>query len=1474
MNTIYLFNLFNITQTILNTCEKEMIHWKIQMYVACHKNARLRRIIRDNDNGTGKFKYGPNTQQNYKYSVEIRSLFNGTSKNDSSLYVEGTVGLGFLTPCDGLLTLSDIKLSEIIPKDGSESPEHANSQQFADMLSEYSLRFAFKDGIITELCPREEEQSWVLNFKRGVLSMLHNTMKRLDMDHSVDEEDVRGRCTTYYKVVGAKETSLLIEKRKDLDSCHGRSKLHSILQSTSIPLFQSNVRRENILKSSSECGLSIDHNIYKEITCKDIHVLQPFSNKNTGASTVVVQKLVLLNEELRETISDGIEISRRASLSFDHTVTPKSTHDDLRSSKDLIRQLCKLNGQDVRIELSELFSRFIRSLRLLSYTSISTLYGQARSTCPNGKRNFQDALPYVNTAASVALMKDIILKEPISESTVNEWLASIAFIGSPDADMMKASLQLLRTKTFTPNIALSVSSLTHTYCIQHTNCIDNDSVYSIVQYLESYLQEIIKRNIDRTTYDNIMVTLKALSNIGVISEDFQTELFKVIENSSLDVGIRIGAVETFRRLPCEGTRSYFERIFRNQDEDAEVRILSYLQIMRCPNYLLIRTIRHTLQHEEVNQVGSFIWTHLNNILKSAIPSRVEIQSLLSDRDLVKKFDSDVRKYSHNFEGSMYFDDYNFGGSYESNIIFSTSSYIPRSGMLNLTVDLFGESVNLLEVYGRAEGFEHYLESLFGPKGSSKTVKDNIMDKLRWARSTGENEVIKSQVEALPNVVNTISEPKVALGLKVFGNEINYATFNGEKEIRDAIETLNPVYHLKRILSGKEINYNKAAMFLDSNYVVPSGAGLPLSLNAIGTASINIKLYGSLQAAGFSKDKELELDLTANIQPTVSLDITGEMSVDAFYASTGIKLKTNMYTDSAIKATAKVRGTKLASIKFSLPKQTNEIFAARSELLVKKNDKEEPQSGISAGGSKSRCFFWSAVSRAVGLNLCADYNFVNVVEMENMPHLLLAGPAGFRWYLNKTDPTANVYLFEYKWTKRRDMSVVSLTFDTPGSQMKTLLSANLTIDKHTQNLTMIAQSTEGTVLTRGRYKNTEDEKFIQATLDINNKNHFDASAALTRHKLRNGFSYRPTAYLEITGDRVVTLEGAVDWINKKGISQHSVDLNFHTKRLRSKLFGYISKSDSSFEVNLYNDYKFHRVKEQRIALKFGVANRSRKNIFVIVGFCNLNTTAYPNINFASDATFQKSGGHMDLTVKLLQNPLSEDHPEADFQTLRFNLLYSYKTYSDNKRTVTVIAGVSRKSTNLALKSEFIYETYRHDINLAAVVKYGNNKQVSMTFYWSYPRTTLEQIKAHVNITIPSFTPMVLKVDIEEKTPKDYIVDIKGTWFSGHSMTAVGFYQDKSVGPSSNHHVKLFLKSPNFKEVNTDLQFYRDNDILKVDLKVFHNNNDYQLFFQHQSVSTNETKTLAKIKYKTQLYRFISSIYDAEYKKIHAELKLDQ
>ena len=63
--------------------------------------------------------------------------------------------------------------------------------------------------------------------------------------------------------------------------------------------------------------------------------------------------------------------------------------------------------------------------------------------------------------------------------------------------------------------------------------------------------------------------------------------------------------------------------------------------------------------------------------------------------------------------------YNFIFQIDSNFVWSSRSFIPRSATLNLTMDLFGESMNLFELGGRVEGLEYLLETYFGPSGYFK-----------------------------------------------------------------------------------------------------------------------------------------------------------------------------------------------------------------------------------------------------------------------------------------------------------------------------------------------------------------------------------------------------------------------------------------------------------------------------------------------------------------------------------------------------------------------------------------------------------------------------------------------------------------------------------------------------------------------------------------------------------------------------------
>ena len=192
--------------------------------------------------------------------------------------------------------------------------------------------------------------------------------------------------------------------------------------------------------------------------------------------------------------------------------------------------------------------------------------------------------------------------------------------------------------------------------------------------------------------------------------------------------IRLTALDTIRRIGCsiqQQSSNDFDfkpalfALFSDNNMDSELRIGAYLALINgCPSSSTVNLIKNILITEPVNQVGSFDWMHLTNIQESQSlsPFKQGLKVLIGSEFLQNKWNTDVRKFSRYFETSYFSDELQSGVTTDGQLIFSQNSYLPRSGMLNLTVNLFGENLNLLEVGTRMEGFEGLVESLFGPDG--------------------------------------------------------------------------------------------------------------------------------------------------------------------------------------------------------------------------------------------------------------------------------------------------------------------------------------------------------------------------------------------------------------------------------------------------------------------------------------------------------------------------------------------------------------------------------------------------------------------------------------------------------------------------------------------------------------------------------------------------------------------------------------
>nr|CAD7398659.1 unnamed protein product [Timema cristinae] len=163
-------------------------------------------------------------------------------------------------------------------------------------------------------------------------------------------------------------------------------------------------------------------------------------------------------------------------------------------------------------------------------------------------------------------------------------------------------------------------------------------------------------------------------------------------------------------------------------------------------------------------------------------------------------------------------------------------------------------------------------------------------------------------------------------------------------------------------SREEFNYKKSVLFLDTKYVVPTGSGLPICLNAVGTAAVNLQLAGFLKADNFSQS--FDLDMEAKIRPS-----------------------SIVYCESS---------------EFD--------HAVTSELIVMKGDEEERQTGITQGRLDEHLCSNQTIDQTLGLKFCAHFQFPNASLITNSSTFILNGPTKFAVSLEKADPTAKKTAF--------------------------------------------------------------------------------------------------------------------------------------------------------------------------------------------------------------------------------------------------------------------------------------------------------------------------------------------------------------------------------------------------------------------------------------------------------------------------------
>ncbi|XP_054068030.1 uncharacterized protein LOC128913816 isoform X3 [Rissa tridactyla] len=962
----------------------------------------------------------------YKYSAVTNTFLQGGIYKSSGISLESTVIIEVLGNCQMVLKVQDVQIKKNLAS--TEEPLK-EMDSLREVLEQHPLHFSFHDGKVLKLCPVRNEQTWALNIKRGILSVLQ-TSQASTASAVVEEVDVLGICPTRYQRKGP-----ILMKTRDLNLCSHRYSGFTSVQSVVLPHVPSEQR---ILSSKLECVQSIKDGVLSEAKCTESNLVTLFSQKGNGAKTQTQSSLKLFQVET-ETLDNKVDSEDLyvTSMLYEKEKTEREVTGG--EVTELVWKLCLAHSAS--FETADLFMTLVFELRQLSLEALKAVWQRSSFKCRDNWQPLIDALPSCATEACVILMKEIIASGEVEEDKVEYFFWSFSFIPKPTSGMIESLAPLLKSPGASQSCFLGVTALLHRFCSSYNSCDGVPAVQSVMWTLGKFLGRNCTVQ-DSERLSEVQLVLKAIGNAGLAAASLAPVLSLCASLKSNPIEIRLAAIQAFRRIPCSVRNAVLVQLYQASSEDVEIRIAAYYIAMKCPNEELFKQVQKTLLKETSSQVGSFVWSHLSQLLETDDPLKEHLRDSIPDEILSRDFDRETWKYSS--YSDVTFHSGGAGGNMEASVVFSPASFLPRSVMTNLTVHVMGQAINLLEVGVRLENAEALVQKIFGQKPATfsdyffannnerKNKSENPVEttgkvkqrKLTLKRySPADHLVTKSgkpklrkakqncpgrKYSKMSELVKKFTERtvrkellKCELSMKIFGNELSFLDC---EDLRKQMKhySLNLAELAVKLLKGQEVQFNKRLSLATEELQFPAISGFPIQLAVNASAAINIKIKGN---ADFKQQSNFFLN--GYIKPSAFVQLSAQMGTVGTLGQAGLSWLAGMRTSTSLDGGIQVKKGQEVKVFLNTPEESMEIINFSSKLYFTVVDETEDVD-VFQDHTETRSCTRKEVSEVIGWQLCSEMSYPDPAGGLVFP---LTGPLRVAVTLTKQDRGLQQYIVE-------------------------------------------------------------------------------------------------------------------------------------------------------------------------------------------------------------------------------------------------------------------------------------------------------------------------------------------------------------------------------------------------------------------------------------------------------------------------------
>ncbi|XP_057190895.1 apolipophorins-like isoform X2 [Triplophysa rosa] len=934
----------------------------------------------------------------YRYSTTIANALKGPSLAGNQLALDCVVDIDVRQGCPEMI----LKMRNIQIKHSSSKRDNSvlRLKNIRESLEKNPLQFSLEGGKVTKLCPQEAEQVWTLNIKRSILSMLQTSDSGRARE-TVKETDVYGTCTSSYEQRG---TSLI--KTRNLQQCLsdriGQFWRHSV------PLKEGG----KTVKASLTCIQLYDGTMMNKVNCTEIVSLVPLPGPLEVTETKTISSLTLLRTLEVIPMSLVQNTGYLSGLVFESGVQNPGRHvgSSVQEVTNSVRRLCAhLSDQ----QQSELLLGLMVQLRTLSSQQLRELWNEASFKCRDDWQPLLETLSACGSEACILFTTDLILNKEVDQEQTLALLNTITFAPYPTSSMINHTSALLQFPIIGPKALLVVSSLVHRLCQRNqTPCNEITEVQQFVHVLKQRLEGGCVVD-DQSEITELLHVLKAVENAGMA--DLIPSLSRCVQDHTVLLELRLAAIRAFRRIPCHMNRKVLAWAFQRQDENVEVRIAAYQQLMHCPNQDIFRIVKTTLSIDKSSQVGSFIWSHLFNIQKTEDPLKKDLMESLPDDIISKDFEAEPWKYSSHMDYTV--DTGVAAANMEGAVVFSPESFLPRYAMANLTVHILGRAFNLLEISFRMENLELILKNMFEEHPLASADNSRPKDSMAYEQmemNSDEERVDISRKGCQSSVLDSIRSKftgqrkrdkafRCWINVKMFGSDVSFLTCDDLHAFQRKL-SLNTAGLVVKLLKGQEIKISQRPIVMAEELVLPSLSGLPMKL------SLNMSTVFTMRLKGTANYKNWSHFSTAGyVKPNAFVAISVRAGVDGAFGRVGSEWVTQFKTSTSLDGGVYVHHGQSVKVALNTPEDVIDIFTFSSRMFHVSGDTREELTAMRNLKEKNTCTP-KALSKMIGWQLCSDLTYP--LTPRGFP---LLGPVLFSLRLQKLDKSLKQYLMEAAYT---------------------------------------------------------------------------------------------------------------------------------------------------------------------------------------------------------------------------------------------------------------------------------------------------------------------------------------------------------------------------------------------------------------------------------------------------------------------------